>query len=254
MNKVKYVWKPVGSTPLEVIEKLKEKYPKYKNEKISYAGRLDPMAEGILVLLIGDENKNREKYLNLKKEYESEIIFGISTDSNDGLGLITKIDLGEIDESKLTESIKGFVGKQNQKYPDYSSKAVNGKPLYWWARNNKLDEIQIPSKEIEIYSVGIISVDKISVEIMIATIINNIKKVHGDFRQEEIVSIWEEFLIDNEKSSLVKLKIKLNCSSGTYVRQIANQLGDDLGIGAFAYSIKRTSIGKITEKECIFFK
>ena len=53
-------------------------------------GRLDPLAEGVLLILIGDECKNKEKYLGLDKEYEVAIIFGISTDTGDALGLATK--------------------------------------------------------------------------------------------------------------------------------------------------------------------
>lgn len=251
MNYVKYVWKPIGLTPLEAIEKLRLDHPELYKEKISYAGRLDPMAEGILILLIGEENKNRDKYLGLKKEYESEIIFGISTDSNDGLGLIEKVDYKEIDKNEIEKTLKELVRKQSQKYPVYSSKTVKGKPLFWWARNNKLNEINIPSKKIEIYSIEILEFKNIAATEMVDTIINNIKKVNGDFRQIEIINNWQEFLINNQNKEFQKIKIKISCSSGTYVRQIANELGEKLGTAAFAYSIKRTAIGIIKEKDCL---
>ncbi|PSO45951.1 MAG: tRNA pseudouridine(55) synthase, partial [Parcubacteria group bacterium QH_9_35_7] len=59
--------KPISLTPLQTIEKFKEQNPKYKDKKMSYAGRLDPMAEGLLLCLVGEENKNREEYQQLEK-------------------------------------------------------------------------------------------------------------------------------------------------------------------------------------------
>jgi tRNA U55 pseudouridine synthase TruB len=64
--------KKVGETPLELINRIRIEMPELKDERLSYAGRLDPMAEGQMLILVGDENDNREKYLGLDKEYEAE--------------------------------------------------------------------------------------------------------------------------------------------------------------------------------------
>jgi tRNA U55 pseudouridine synthase TruB len=72
---------------LEVLENFKEENPKYKEIKFAYAGRLDPMAEGQLLILVGDTCKERDKYLNLDKEYEFEILLGLKSDTKDLLGL-----------------------------------------------------------------------------------------------------------------------------------------------------------------------
>lgn len=143
MKKTVFVNKPIAVTPLEAIEIFKVKFPEYVNEKISYAGRLDPMAEGLLLLLIGEENKSRNKYEGLNKTYEAEVIFGISTDSFDQLGLVEKAELKLFNKKTIEKVINNFIGKQKQYYPPYSSRTVKGKPLYWWAKNNKLSEIQI---------------------------------------------------------------------------------------------------------------
>ncbi len=251
MKNTIYIWKKLGLTPFEVVEKFKEKNPEYKNETISYAGRLDPMAEGILVLLIGAENKNREKYLDLKKEYESEIIFGISTDTFDSLGLILNLNLKEIATEEIKKGLKLFVGKQKQIYPPYSSKAINGKPLFWWARNNKLDEIKIPEREIEVYKIELLDSEMIDVSKLVEKIINKIKYINGDFRQDEIIDCWENFKRKNVERELLKVKIRVNCSTGTYIRRVANDLGEKLDSYAFAYSIKRTGIGDVSEKDCL---
>ena len=86
-NNIFNVFKPVGISPLDAIKILKEKYPELKDEKMTYAGRLDPLAEGALLILAGNAVHKKEKYLKLDKEYEGEILFGFNTDTYDILGL-----------------------------------------------------------------------------------------------------------------------------------------------------------------------
>src|SRR5690348_16589190 len=71
---------------------LKKQFPELATSRIGYAGRLDPMAEGLLLLLVGDENKQRVSYEKLAKVYSVELLFGFATDSHDILGLITDQD------------------------------------------------------------------------------------------------------------------------------------------------------------------
>jgi len=63
---------------------------------LTYAGRLDPMAEGVLIILVGDECKKKQKYLGLDKEYEIEVLFGLETDTQDILGVIKRIDIDNV--------------------------------------------------------------------------------------------------------------------------------------------------------------
>jgi tRNA U55 pseudouridine synthase TruB len=88
---------------------------------------------------------------------------------------------------------------------------------------------------------------------LVEEITKNIKKVKGEFRQEEVSKLWEDFGIVNKDKEVLKVRIKVNCSSGTYIRRIANDLGNELGVPAFAYSIKRVSIGDINESSCLKF-
>lgn len=250
MKKVFPVWKPIGYTPLDVVRIVKKNNLEFKNSKISYAGRLDPMAEGILLLLINDENKKRHVYEDLEKTYESEIILGISTDSYDGLGLIEDIKFIDISREKVERYLTSFIGNQKQAYPPYSSKAVKGKSLYWWAKNNKLNEIRIPEREIEIYSIRLLDFEEIGSGEIAQKIIERVKKVNGDFRQNEIIENWVNFSIKNENYNFITIKIQVSCSSGTYIRRIASDLGKKLGSVAFAFSIKRISVGKYTKKDC----
>ncbi len=246
------VWKPQGWTPLKAVGELRRKMPEYKDEKISYAGRLDPMAEGVLLLLVGQENKKRKEYEGLPKVYVSEIVLGISTDSFDGLGIIYSIKLGNFpSKEEIEKCFKKFIGKQDQVYPPYSSKTVNGKSLIWWTKNNKLSEIEIPKNQIEIYSLSLDSIEMVDTPVLFENIKTRIKRVEGNFRQTEILDVWKEFEKKYKKEKLLRIKLKISCSSGTYIRRLTSDIGEDLDCGAFALSIVRTSVGNYLKKDCL---
>ena len=88
VNHTVLVEKEIGQTPLEVVTRYKQEHPEYANTPIAYAGRLDPMAHGQLLLLVGEACKERDKYLGLDKEYVFEILLGFDSDTHDILGLV----------------------------------------------------------------------------------------------------------------------------------------------------------------------
>lgn len=252
MQKTLLLNKPIGMTPLQSIEEYRSHHPELHNVKLAYAGRLDPMAQGLLLVLIGNECKNRTSYELLPKIYKFETVFGISTDTFDILGLLlrgqTSPKLNNLRNiqgltSGVDQLLPTFLGKQIQYYPPYSSARVHGKPLYYWAREGKLDQIEIPHKEIEIYSLEHISNFEISVEKFVKTALERISQVQGKFRQEQIIPQWEEFRKLFQGHILFGAQFEITCSSGTYIRSIAYQMGEQLGTGALAFSIKRTHVG-----------
>lgn len=245
------VWKPVAFTPLEVIQKLKMQIPEYANETISYAGRLDPMAEGVLVLLMGEENKKRKEYEDLVKVYDAEIVLGLKTDSFDGMGLVTGVSSQGVSREKIESTLMGMVGGFDQAYPPYSSRTVGGKPLYWWVRHNKLGEIKIPSKNVEIFSISDCEFENVSSGKMVEVLSPKIKSISGDFRQEEILHEWKVFAGENKDTQFVKISFEIAVSSGTYIRAIAQDLGERLGTGAFLFSLVRTKVGKFSKDQCV---
>lgn len=246
MEKVLNLYKPVGVTPLELIEAFKEKNKEYALVKMGYAGRLDPLAEGVLLVLVGDENKKKEKYEKLPKEYVTEVLFGVTTDTYDSMGIIENIVLNEITLEKVLLELSQFEGQYLQSYPPYSSKTVNGKPLYYWSRKNKLDEIKIPTQQVTIYSIKHIAFKKMRTEQIVGKIVKNIALVHGDFRQKEIIKNWEEINSLHKNNFWPVVTLRIQCSSGTYIRTLAHQLGNSMKTGAIAVSIKRTCVGDYT--------
>jgi tRNA pseudouridine55 synthase len=246
VKKIVLINKKEGETPLEAVSLFRKKNKEYKEAKITYAGRLDPMAKGLLLLLVGDEVKNKEKYLSLDKEYEFEILFGFSTDTYDVLGKVLKKHNSAIHkielEKKVKDSLKYFKGKFLQKYPIYSSKTVLGKPLFQYGRDG--EKVDVPEREVLVKKISFIKLRKIKKEKLSNDLIKRISKVKGDFRQKEILLKWEKLLKETALSDYFIASFKISCSSGTYVRGIANSLGERINTPALAYSIKRTKIGK----------
>jgi tRNA pseudouridine55 synthase len=247
------VYKPVGLTPLAAINKFRQLYPAYKNEILSFAGRLDPMAEGVLILLVGRENKNRAKYLSFDKEYVFEIVFGFATDTFDAMGLVTRTSCPPDNlELRLSNLLSESIGETMQRFPPYSSKPVQGKPLFDWARSGLLSAIEIPSKLRIIYAMELLELKTIDKTDLFISIQSRLDSVEGDFRQAEIIARWEQILKNNHQTSFPKALIKITVSTGTYVRAIAEDLGLKLEAAAFALSIKRTRVGPFREGDSFY--
>lgn len=238
------IYKEKGETPLERIDRFREENPEYGEAKLSYAGRLDPMAEGVILILIGDENKEREKHLKYSKEYTFEILFGFRTDSYDLLGLLQEnFKKYVLNEEELRKNLEKFKGDIDQEYPPFSSKTVKGKALFEWARKGKLDKIEIPKHKVTIYDINLLGIRSINKPDLRKYILEGVLRVKGDFRQKEILDKWGNELNRIKTEEFNIAKVNVYCSSGTYIRALVNDLGKILGCGALAYSIKRENIG-----------
>ncbi|MFH1608806.1 MAG: hypothetical protein ABH951_02195 [Patescibacteria group bacterium] len=244
MKKVLILNKKEGETPLEALESFRVKNKLYKNSSMTYAGRLDPMASGLLIILVDEEIKNKEEYLNLNKEYEFRILFGFSTDTYDILGKVLESKKNVLSkkllEKEINRNLKFFIGNFIQEYPVYSSKTVDGRQLFSYARAN--EEVEVPKREVKVENLKLLKIRKIKSTKLFKNIKSRVLKVNGDFRQKEILKVWQKEI--NRKSFYYIANFKINCSGGTYVRGIANSLGNKLKIPALAFSIKRTKIGK----------
>ncbi len=247
-------YKNLGETPLECLELVRLSRKISQNTKMTYAGRLDPMAEGVLLLLLGEECKNKEKYLGLDKTYEFEILVGFSTDTHDLLGLVTS-SLDKISgprvkspDAKILSSdslLKHFIGLVVQKYPKFSSKTIDGKPLFRLSRQGKFESGQ-PEHQVTIYELKFEENRKISKENLEKEITRRIGLVSGDFRQEEIKKSWQTALEKSIEENYKIIKLTCKCSSGTYIRQLTEDIGREVGLPLVTFSIKRTQIGLYT--------
>lgn len=255
------IFKPIGLSPLDSTKIFQEKYPEYKDAKMTYAGRLDPMAEGVLVLLSGKSVHNKNKYLKLDKEYEAEVLFGFETDTYDILGIpsspkLPKLCLGDykgaaLGIQKLKKEMENLRANAFLPLPPYSSYKIKGKPLFQWAREARLAEIEIPKREMKIYDTNLIDSYEMSADKLKETVFYKISLVNGDFRQEEILNQWQKTFSSAGNKEYQIVKVKIHCSSGTYIRSIANELGKNSGSGAILLNLARLRVGDFKAEDSV---
>jgi tRNA pseudouridine55 synthase len=189
--------KPINWTSNDVIRKIKSLY---KFNKIGHAGTLDPLATGILPILINKATKYFDHFLKLDKTYLAEITFGYSTNTFDLEGdIIEKTDTLPQSIIEIQKKIVFFKGLIEQKPPIYSALKKNGKKLYEYARNN--EEVIIDSRKVFVKNIEIIK--------------------------------WENY----------KLLVKIDCSSGFYVRSFANDFARSLNSLGVLSKLSRIKYG-----------
>lgn len=233
--------KPLGLTSYDIIRNLKKKYP---GEKIGHAGTLDPLAEGVLIVLIGDDTKRQSEFMNVSKVYEFDVLFGFETDTYDVLGLVNGSNDYNADEIlKLVESNLPK-GKVIQKVPPFSAVKVKGKPLYRWYLNGQIDKVEVPSREVDVKLVEVLDSRIVGQSELESEINNLLDKVRSGFRQDKVRDSWKQTFQKSSQDKFLIVKIRAEVSKGTYVRAIAHDIGQKLGIGACTVTIKRTSVGE----------
>ena len=200
MDGIIIINKPKGCTSHDIVYKVK----KLLNEKVGHTGTLDPMAEGVLPLLIRKGTLCSKYLINHDKKYQVTLKLGIKTDTADSEGKIieeqeVKEEILEKDNAKKILSF--FLGKQEQKPPIYSAIKVNGKKLYEYARKGQ--QVEIPTRNIEIYSIELIKI--------------------------------------NKKEKTIEFIVK--CSKGTYIRSLCEDIATKLGTIGYMKELKRLEVG-----------
>jgi tRNA pseudouridine55 synthase len=246
--------KALGETPLQALERYRANNPNLERLPLTYAGRLDPMAEGKLIILIGDECKRKDKYTALDKEYEFEILFGFKSDTGDVLGLVEKLKTYvEVRSNDLANTARDFTGEMELSYPVFSSKTVMGKPLFEYALEGRISDIDIPTSSIHLYKIKVLDLRNSSFKDCLFDIENKLSSLvlSGDnnykfrsFRRDAVLSKWREILKGDGICTIARFRAVV--SSGTYIRSLASEIAKSLGTEGLAYSIRRTKIGKYT--------
>lgn len=199
--------KPPGITSFDVVRIIRNLF---SLRKVGHSGTLDPMAEGVLIILLGKCTKEASYFLSLPKEYVAEMTLGISTDTLDREGKIIEIREVHYDEEKIKKTVGSFCGKIKQTPPMYSALKYQGKKLYELAR--KGIKVSLSPREIEIYNI-------------------------------EVLSISED--------KFPKIKFKTSCSSGTYIRKLAEDIGEKLNCPAHLSALTRTKVGDFKIEDSI---
>lgn len=238
-------WKKAGETLAVMLRRFRQENGLDETIRLTYAGRLDPMAEGIVPTLVGEARFQKERFLKATKTYEVDILLGIGTDTGDMLGLSPVARHQDNDESgglvsldKITKALHTLSQTVSLPYPNYSSRPVDGKPLFMHARAG--NEVVLPIKKVSIYELELVAIKKVPLGTLIEKAIATIETVQGDFRQKEIVEQWSRLAARQDLVTVVTLRTTV--SSGTYMRALAEKLGLLLNVPALAYHIKRTAV------------
>lgn len=237
----------LSETPYDTLVRIQQEY-QLATAKLVYTGRLDPMAQGILPLLLDEEAKQLGSYLHHDKTYTAEAVLGLATDTYDAMGLITDnkvVGLNEVAQfqAKL-QALSGTTIKQQ--YPIYSAYRIKNKQLHWWVKQGRIDEIRdkIPVKERQIYQLDLIETQEVSLTDYAQQVCAEISLVRGEFRQQEIISQWQRIAQTNPARRLYLVKFQANVASGTYIRTLVHQCLE--GLPAHAHAITRTKYGPWT--------
>ena len=208
MNGIIIINKPKGCTSHDIVYKIKKMF----NQKVGHTGTLDPMATGVLPILVGKGTLCSKYLINHDKIYEVELQLGKKTDTADIEGNVIeeKEVLDNILDINNVESVlKTFLGKQKQTPPMYSAIKVKGKKLYEYARKGQ--NIEVEPRNIEIYNIQLININK----------------------EEKIV------------------KFKVHCSKGTYIRSLCEDIATRLETIGFMKNLNRIQVGDFNIKNAI---
>ncbi len=239
------IWQSIGYSTHIIASKVAEKY----SMPTSHTGTVDPMAEGVIIVLLGEERHKKYEFAEWTKEYVFEVVFSASTDTYDGLGLVTSFHDGFVDEDSVEKVLESFRGDYVQDVPPYSSAKVNGKPLHWFARNALLSGVEIPRRAGHIYEIELLDFYTKDFRHTVREIIEKIHLVTGDLRQEKIKTRWAQLAETVDTGKTVQIaKIRVKMSKGLYVRSLSQDIAEKLKASGFVFSLVRTQNGDYTRE------
>ncbi|MFN4216012.1 MAG: tRNA pseudouridine(55) synthase TruB [Brevinematales bacterium] len=209
MNGILPLKKPSGPSSYDMIRRLQSKIPALKKSKMGHAGTLDPVAEGVLLLLIGEATKLFPFLLEHDKVYEVWIQLGIATDTDDSTGNVIATSDKIPSQRDIASVVACFQGKIQQVPPRYSALKINGKRAYDLARKGEYVEL-LPRQ----------------------------------------VDIFEHVLLEYDEKTKI-MHTRVHCSSGTYIRSLARDIGEMLGCYGHVVRLVRTETFGIKLEGCI---
>jgi tRNA pseudouridine55 synthase len=197
--------KPQGPTSHDVVEAVRRALG---FRQVGHLGTLDPLATGVLVLLLGRATRLAQFYAGRRKRYATTFRFGFATDTYDADGTPLGPDLApQLDRAQIESLAAARVGRHPQMPPAFSAKKIHGQSAHELARKNK--PVKLEPVEVEVY----------------------------EFRALEVEGSSAQFTVE--------------CSAGTYIRSLADEMGKALGCGAHLSSIVRTAVGEFTLDQAV---
>ena len=211
MNGIIIVNKSKGYTSHDIVAKVK----KITGEKVGHTGTLDPLATGVLPILIGKGTLCSKYLMNHDKTYTVLLKLGIKKSTGDEEGDIIQeetVDEKRLDEKEVKKVLESFLGQQEQIPPIYSAIKINGKKLYEYARKGQ--EVEVEPRKITIYDIQLSKINKENREI----------------------------------------QFKVSCSKGTYIRSLCEDIAKKMGTVGYMKELQRTKVGNFTIEQSVLLE
>src|SRR3989338_4386716 len=208
--------KPAGLTSHDVVDRIR----RLTGEKrVGHAGTLDPFATGLLIVAVGREaTREMKNFSGLDKDYEAIFLLGAESDTDDRTGKIEATsDKRQVTSDEIEMAMQKFIGEIDQVPPTYAAIKIGGKKMYEAAREGK--PIVASPRHVTVHAFNLIEITPL----------------------QPLPSL----------TPLLSLRVHISCSSGTYIRAIARDLGRALKTGAYVEDLRRTRIGPIPLTEAV---
>lgn len=211
--------KPTGWTSHDVVAKLRAKLnPVWRQReasgrklRVGHAGTLDPMATGLLIILVGRATKQQDSFMKLDKSYRARVRLGSYSSTDDGEGDITaasgKTEVVRLSKSEIDTALNRFRGEIEQLPPQHSAIKVEGRRAYKSARAG--EKVELKPRQVTVHSLEITDLD------------------------------------------LPEVGLNCHVGSGTYIRSLARDLGEELGVGGYLSGLRRLSVGEWSVDEAL---
>ena len=192
------VHKPAGVTSHDVVELVRRKLGV---KRVGHTGTLDPMAQGLLILLVGSATKHQQTFQGHDKTYDAVLELGTQTDTGDALGSpIRTAPVPPLEGARVEEVLASFQGALLQTPPAYSAVKVQGRPAYWWARRQQ--PVALSARTVHIHRIAL------------------------------------------QRCSGTTVAFRVECSSGTYIRTLAESIAERLGAVGHLAGLIRLRVGE----------
>ena len=213
MDGILPLWKEKGMTSFDCVFKVRRLL---QTKKVGHSGTLDPEVDGVLPICVGKATKVVEYLLESNKVYQGEICLGIATETEDAHGEIVKQEaiMTPFTIEEIDSMMETFIGEITQIPPMYSAVKVNGKRLYEYARKGEV--VERPERKVNIYEFKRTSTPKY-----------------------------------DEVTKTQKWTFEVSCSKGTYVRTLAVDLGEKLGVPSHMSQLTRIKSGPFISEQCV---
>jgi tRNA pseudouridine55 synthase len=215
MDGILVINKPQGWTSHDVVARVRRLT---HQKRVGHAGTLDPMATGVLLVCLGRATRVAEYLMASDKTYRAAIRLGVETDTYDAEGQVVATRPVDVDEAELRSVLNKFTGEMDQVPPMYSALKRDGKPLYKLARKGL--EVERAARHVTIYEIAL--------------------------------RAWQP--PDPPDRGVGFATIDVRCSSGTYIRSLAHDIGAALGCGAHLTALTRLASGSFTLEDAVTLK